>query len=200
MKTPQSSPHKSEVALLCLRVERVRPLVLLITAIVEWCWQSRTEEIGQKPTTVPIRLQKNSQGLARDLIQVFVVRRRRQAASTIARPNNDRNSSKLQFHFIFFSISLQLLVFPGPLTVETSLSHSDTPHSVGLLWTRDLPDAQTYEDIHAPGGIRTHNPNKHAAASPRLRPRKFNSYLQGTYFFSYTKTNKDGQRRGYNRL
>ena len=26
-------------------------------------------------------------------------------------------------------------------------------------------------DIHAPGGIRTHNPNKPAAADPRLRPR-----------------------------
>jgi len=26
-------------------------------------------------------------------------------------------------------------------------------------------------DIHAPGGIRTHNPNKRAAADPRLRPR-----------------------------
>ena len=25
--------------------------------------------------------------------------------------------------------------------------------------------------IHAPGGIRTHNPNKQATADPRLRPR-----------------------------
>jgi hypothetical protein len=26
-------------------------------------------------------------------------------------------------------------------------------------------------NIHAPGGIRTHNPSKRAAADPRLRPR-----------------------------
>jgi len=27
--------------------------------------------------------------------------------------------------------------------VEDSLSHSDTPHSVELLWTSDQPDAET---------------------------------------------------------
>ena len=31
----------------------------------------------------------------------------------------------------------------GLLVIETSLSHSDTPHSVGLLWTRDQPVAET---------------------------------------------------------
>jgi len=30
---------------------------------------------------------------------------------------------------------------PRTLTVESSRSHSDTPHSVGLLWTSDQPDA-----------------------------------------------------------
>ena len=52
-----------------------------------------------------------------------------------------------------------------------------TPHSVGLLWTSDQPDAETSmwqhttptTDIHAPGGIRNHNPNKRAATYPRLR-------------------------------
>ena len=56
---------------------------------------------------------------------------------------------------------------------------TDTPHSIGLLWTSDQPDAQTSTrqqttlttDIHAPGGIRTHNPNKQAAADPHLRQR-----------------------------
>jgi len=51
------------------------------------------------------------------------------------------------------------------------------PHSVGILWKSDQPDAETLPghtqhsqetDIHAPGGIRTHNPNKPAAANPRL--------------------------------
>jgi hypothetical protein len=31
----------------------------------------------------------------------------------------------------------------GLLIIEASLSHSDTPHSVGLLWTSDQPDAET---------------------------------------------------------
>ena len=32
----------------------------------------------------------------------------------------------------------------APLTVEDSWSHSDTPHSVGLLWTGDQPVAETF--------------------------------------------------------
>jgi len=34
------------------------------------------------------------------------------------------------------------------ITAETSRSHSDTPHSVGLLWTSDQPDAETYTWQH----------------------------------------------------
>jgi len=30
-----------------------------------------------------------------------------------------------------------------PLVIEASRSHSDTPHSVGLLWTSDHSDADT---------------------------------------------------------
>jgi len=37
-----------------------------------------------------------------------------------------------------------LLVDQGLLTLEVSRSHSDTPHLVGLLWTSDQPDAETY--------------------------------------------------------
>ena len=66
----------------------------------------------------------------------------------------------------------------GLRIIEDSWSHSDTPHSVGLLWTSDKPDAvltirNNYKetDIHASGGIRTRNPRKRAAADPRLRPR-----------------------------
>jgi len=32
----------------------------------------------------------------------------------------------------------QLLVGQGLLIIEASRPHSDTPHSVGLLWTSDL--------------------------------------------------------------
>ena len=67
----------------------------------------------------------------------------------------------------------------GFLVIETSRSNLGTPHSVGLLWTSDQPAAEASTsqhatittDIHAPGGIRTHNPSKRAAADPRLRPR-----------------------------
>jgi hypothetical protein len=68
----------------------------------------------------------------------------------------------------------------GLLTIEASRSHSDTPHSVGLLWTSDqptqrpLPDNTQHsqqKDIHAPGEIRTRNPSKRAAADPRFRQR-----------------------------
>jgi hypothetical protein len=46
---------------------------------------------------------------------------------------------------------------------------TDAPHLVELLWMSDRPDAETRTwqtqhsqeaDIHAPDGIRTHNPNK----------------------------------------
>ena len=39
-----------------------------------------------------------------------------------------------------------------------------------------LPDNTEHPEetnIHAPGGIRTHNPSKRAAADPRLRPRGY---------------------------
>jgi hypothetical protein len=33
---------------------------------------------------------------------------------------------------------------PGPLLNEVSRSRSDTPQSVGLLWTSDQPDVETF--------------------------------------------------------
>jgi len=40
----------------------------------------------------------------------------------------------------------QPLVCQGLLTVEASRSHSDTPHSVGHLWTSDEPDHRPLAD------------------------------------------------------
>jgi hypothetical protein len=58
----------------------------------------------------------------------------------------------------------------GLLFIEASRSRSDTPHSVGLIWTIDKPDAEIYTlqhtqktDIHARGVIRTRSPGKRAA-------------------------------------
>jgi len=51
---------------------------------------------------------------------------------------------------------------------QPSESHSDTPHSVRI---RDNTQYSQQTDIHAPGGIRTHNPNKQVAAGLCLRLR-----------------------------
>jgi hypothetical protein len=80
----------------------------------------------------------------------------------------------------FFYHGVTALVGRCLLLIEDSRSHSDTPHSVGLLWTSDqlvaetLPDNTHHSqqtDIHAPGEIRTHSHSKQAAADPRLKPR-----------------------------
>jgi hypothetical protein len=74
---------------------------------------------------------------------------------------------------------------PPPPPVGSSLSRihddtQDTPHWVGLLWTSDQPDTETSTwqhkttqetNIHASGGIRTHNPSKRAIVDTRFLPR-----------------------------
>ena len=66
----------------------------------------------------------------------------------------------------------------GLLIHEVSWSHTTTHQSVGLLWTSDQLVAETstwqhsqQTNAHAPGGIRTHNLSRRAAADPRLRLR-----------------------------
>ena len=79
----------------------------------------------------------------------------------------------------FYSGKLEVCCLPGPPHCRDFPSHSDTPLSVGLLWTGDQPDSKTSDttqhlqetDIRAPGGIRTCSPNKRAASDPFLRPR-----------------------------
>jgi hypothetical protein len=81
---------------------------------------------------------------------------------------------------LFFFMAQQSLVGQGLLIIEASRSHSDTPHSVGRLWTSDQPDAETSTWQHttlttdrhpSPCGIWTRNPSKRAAADQRLRLR-----------------------------
>jgi len=76
----------------------------------------------------------------------------------------------------FFRV-LTAPVFLDLLIVEVSRSHSDTPHSVRLVWTSDQPIAETStwhhknthkRQIHVPGWIRTRIPIKRAAADRRL--------------------------------
>jgi hypothetical protein len=76
-----------------------------------------------------------------------------------------------------------------------TIGHLDTPHSVGLLWTRDqlvaetsLPDNTQHSqetNIHAPVGIRTHNPSKRAAADPRLIPHGHRDRRRFIYIYVY---------------
>ena len=77
------------------------------------------------------------------------------------------------------------------LLCEVPSSHSDTPHSVGLLLTSDQPDSETSVlqhttlttvDINDFGGIRTRNPNKRVTADPRLSLRGHWDRLPGLLF------------------
>jgi hypothetical protein len=88
----------------------------------------------------------------------------------------------------------QPLVGQGLLIIEVSRSHSNTSHSVGLLWTSDQPDAETSTwqhttltaDIHAPPprhAIWTRNPSNRVAADPRLRSRGHWDRLR--YMYAY---------------
>jgi hypothetical protein len=61
--------------------------------------------------------------------------------------------------FIFFMAQLPL-VGQTLLIIEAAGSQSDTPHAVGLLWTRPVPDnikhsKERETDSHAQGRIRT---------------------------------------------
>ena len=55
---------------------------------------------------------------------------------------------------ILFSVGQGPLVDQGHLIFEASRSNTGTPHSVGLPWTSDKPDAKKSQptDIHAVGG------------------------------------------------
>jgi hypothetical protein len=51
--------------------------------------------------------------------------------------------SFLKGHIFFLPKAQQPLGGLGLLIFEASRLHLDTPHSVGLLWTSDQPDAET---------------------------------------------------------
>ena len=76
---------------------------------------------------------------------------------------------------LFFPTAQQPHVGHSLLTLEASLSHSHTPHSVGLLWTSDQLDAETSTWQHTtfrrnghPCPGRDSNPQSQKAS---LRPR-----------------------------
>jgi hypothetical protein len=73
-----------------------------------------------------------------------------------------------------FSLARQSPVCHGILIIEVSRSHSDTPHSVGLLWTNDQPGEEISTRQHSfttdintpakfePGTPVTERPQTHA--------------------------------------
>jgi len=76
-------------------------------------------------------------------------------------------------------MALRPIVGQGLLIIEASQSHSehhtrqDFSGWVISLMQKPLSDNTQHPnetDVPGPGGIRTHNPNKWAAADPRLRP------------------------------
>jgi len=54
---------------------------------------------------------------------------------------NKQNILARQLEHIF--MEQQSPVGQDLLIIDAPLSHSDTPHSVGLLWTSDQPDEET---------------------------------------------------------
>jgi hypothetical protein len=77
--------------------------------------------------------------------------------TTVKIPDSSFYQQKFVVTFIF-SMVQQPPVGQGLLIIEASRSHSDTLHSVGLLWTSDQPGAETStwqhttltRDIHDP--------------------------------------------------
>jgi hypothetical protein len=79
-----------------------------------------------------------------------------------------------------FFVALRPNAGHGLLILEVSRSHNDALQSVGLLWTGDQLVAETSTWQHStlttnkypcPGGIRTHDLSRPAAADLPLRPR-----------------------------
>jgi len=84
---------------------------------------------------------------------------------------------RVQF-FFFGGGAQQPLVGQSLLTVQAPRSHSDTPHSVGILWASDQPDTEnsdnaqhSQETFTSPARFESAISNKQVAVDPRLRPR-----------------------------
>ena len=86
----------------------------------------------------------------------------------------------LDKRFTFFFVALRPNADHSLIVLEVSRSHTTTHQSVELLWKCDQLVAETStwqnttlttERIYAPGGIRTHDLSRRAAADLRLRPR-----------------------------
>jgi hypothetical protein len=91
-----------------------------------------------------------------------------------------------------------------PLIIEASRSHSDAPHSVGILWMNDqLLRRNLYLTKHnnhqsqtsmSTGGIRTHNPSEREVEDTRLRQRGDRDRpTTGIRYFNLRKADPSGR-------
>ena len=96
------------------------------------------------------------------------------------------NFSKTHQPFIYILMVQQPPVSHGPLIIEASQSHSDTPHSVGLLWTGDQPDTQHSKetDIQSPAGFEQKIP---ASERPKTHALERETTGIGTFLYAYIK-------------
>jgi hypothetical protein len=122
--------------------------------------------------------------------QYKICRIRRSASHCKTRFRHTQREIKVTFTFCAPWIFLLLLLllsgiynryeYEPPHSWGYTITHKDTPQSVGLLWTSDQPVAETsiwqhtqhlqQTNIHAPGEIRTLNPSRRSSADPCLRP------------------------------
>jgi hypothetical protein len=90
----------------------------------------------------------------------------------------DTNSVVKLLLFIIFSGSVAQRGLWPPRSRGCLIKHNAAPQSIELLWTSDqhVAEISTWQhthqtNIHAPGGIRTHDRSRRAAVDLRLRPR-----------------------------
>jgi hypothetical protein len=92
------------------------------------------------------------------------------------------------FIIIFSGSAAQRGLWP-PRPRGFLISHNDVSQSVGLLWTSDHAETSTWQhtthtkqkNIHAPGGIRTHDRSRRATIGLRLRPRGHGDQPNGCF-------------------
>jgi hypothetical protein len=75
---------------------RIPQMIWVWRAMVEWYWQGKTEELGEKPVPVPLRPPQIPHGLTR----VSAVRGRRLTTWAMARPSGNRFHAHTAFTFV----------------------------------------------------------------------------------------------------
>jgi hypothetical protein len=98
-------------------------------------------------------------------------------------------------------------LWPPPRSRGFLITHNDAPQSVGLLWTSNqlVVDTSTWQhttrtkqtNIHAPGGIRTHDRSRRAAVDLRLRTCGRWDWHRGTAELQIIRINWDSEPSGY---